>query len=137
MKNNKESAFTLIEMLIVVVIIGIVLSIVIASGTSLLNNRSKKAYDIHIDLVDTATKMYIDRYNGQLINDNSTCFNINYNTLLSENLLKENDIKCNGNIIITKENKNKFKSDFYLTCVDENDNVVNTSPEVPSGCKNF
>lgn len=137
MFSDRKKAFTLIEMLVVVVIIGIILAIVISSASSLLNNRSKRIYKTHVSLVETAIKTYVDKYKGQLINDSSSCFNINYNSLISEGLLKENDIKCTGNIIVTKGINNNFSNSLYITCVDQNGDSVNISENVPSECKNF
>lgn len=136
MKLNRNKAFTLIEMLIVVVIIGIILSIVIPSVSKLLNNRSKKIYETHIELLDKEIALYLDQYKGELSNKDDSCFNINYQTLVSEGF-QESEIKCKGNIIVTKAN-NDYENSYYLTCTDsEGNNVVDESKSVPSGCIGF
>ena len=137
MRKSKKDAFTLMEMLAVIVIIGVILAIVIPSVSNIVANRSKKEYDVFIQVVDKATRTYIDQYRSQLVNQDSQCFNINYQSLIKEGL-KENNIHCTGNIIIYKSNNNKqFDPKYYLTCVDNDDKTIHTSDPIPTGCTGF
>ena len=134
---NKKNGFTLIEMLVVVVILGILLAIVIPSITGLLSNEGKKKYNSHVKIVDKAAELYIDQYKGQLQGKDNSCFNINYSTLIVDGLLKEEDIKCAGTIIINKTGSNKLGYDDYLTCKDSKGNEVSKSGTLPKGCLGF
>ncbi len=136
-KNSKRKAFTLIEMLVVIAIIGIILIIVIPSVSSVLNNKDNKLYQTHMLTVEAATKTYIDQNKGQLNEINSSCFNIDYKLLLKENL-KESDIRCNGNIIISKSQDTKsYNPSYYLTCTNLKGEIIHKSESKPVGCKGF
>ena len=134
----RKQAFTLIEMLVVIVIIGILLAIVIPSVSAIISNRSKKLYKTHMELVEKATTLYADQYKGELLADDTSCFLINYTNLLNDNLIKEDEIKCEGYIILEKSGNNKsLNSSYYLTCVDKDNNKLSNSDNVPTGCKGF
>ena len=134
----RKQAFTLIEMLVVIVIIGILLAIVIPSVSAIISNRSKKLYKTHMELVEKATTLYADQYKGELLADDTSCFLINYTNLLNDNLIKEDEIKCEGYIILEKSGNNKsLNSSYYLTCVDKSNNKLSNSNNVPTGCKGF
>ena len=134
----RKQAFTLIEMLVVIVIIGILLAIVIPSVSAIISNRSKKLYKTHMELVEKATTLYADQYKGELLADDTSCFLINYTNLLNDNLIKEDEIKCEGYIVLEKSGNNKsLNSSYYLTCVDKDNNKLSNSNNVPTGCKGF
>ena len=134
----RKQAFTLIEMLVVIIIIGILLAIVIPSVSAIISNRSKKLYKTHMELVEKATTLYADQYKGELLADDTSCFLINYTNLLNDNLIKEDEIKCEGYIILEKSGNNKsLNSSYYLTCVDKSNNKLSNSNNVPTGCKGF
>lgn len=137
MKENKK-AFTLMEMLVVIIIIGILISIVIPSVSSFLNNRNKKIYDTHKMTVDAIVKVYIDQHKEQLIANNSECYNIDYSLLLKENL-KESNIHCEGNIILRKSvyNNKIFNPEYYLKCTDSKGEVIHDDGKMPTGCIEF
>ena len=131
----KNKGFTLIEMLVVVVLIGIVLAIAIPSAQRLINGQSKQKYETHMDIVESAAKLYTDKHKGELADRSTTCFNLNYDVLKTEGL-EESDVFCSGSIIITKtENNNSFDLEYYLDCKDKNDKVLSTKDTVPTNCK--
>lgn len=131
----KNKGFTLIEMLVVVVLIGIVLTIAIPSAQNLINRNSNQKIKTHMKIVDSATKLYSDKNRGVLTDNTTTCFKLNYN-VLKQDLLKETDIFCSGNIIITRTGNNSgYKYDYYLNCKDSNDKQLSKSGTVPTGCK--
>lgn len=137
-KGIKNHAFTLMEMLVVIVIIGILLAIVIPSVSTIVNNRSNKLYQTHMQILEKASDLYVDKYKGELLSDDTSCFLINYNNLLNDNLIKEEDIKCEGYIILTKSENNKnLDSNYYLTCVDKDNKKLSNMGNVPNGCKGF
>ena len=132
-----SKAFTLMEMLVVIAIIGIILIIVIPSVSTVLNNRNKKLYQTHMLTVEAAAKTYVDQYEGQLVELDKECFNIDYSLLLKENL-KESDIHCSGNVIINKvQGSRTYEPAYYLTCTDSNGEIVHKGDAKPKGCKGF
>ncbi len=134
---RKEKGFTLMEMLVVIVIIGIILIIVFPNVSVFKNRSNQKKYETHMDVVvDPAVDLYVDQYKGELANEDTTCFNINYQTLISDGLIKEAEVICNGNIILRKVNTG-MEPEYYLTCVDNNQKSLTTSAKVPSGCRGF
>lgn len=137
MKINKK-AFTLMEMLVVMGIIGILVVFVVPTAASFLNTRSKKLYDTHKLTVEAVANVYLDQHKEQFISEDSKCYSIDYSLLLDENL-KENDIHCVGNIIFRKTlNNNKtFDLEYYLKCTDSSGNVVHDDGNMPSGCLVF
>ena len=93
---KKKKGFTLMEMLVVIVIIGIILIIVFPNVSVFKNRSNQKKYETHMDVVvDPAVDLYVDQYKGELANEDTTCFNINYQTLISDGLIKEAEVLCN------------------------------------------
>lgn len=138
MNKLNRQAFTLIEVLVVVIILGIILSIAIPSVANLTNSNRRKLYETHMEIVEEKTKLFIEQHKGELRSIDATCFQVNYQTLLNQEILTEADVKCSGSIIITKAGNNKnFSSDYYLNCNDKNGDSLNKSEAVPTGCTVF
>ena len=138
MNRKNKKAFTLVEMLVVVVILGVVLAIAIPSVSNLISGNRNKMYQAHMNIVEEKTKLFIDQHKGELMSENATCFQVNYQTLLNQEIITESDIHCSGSIIITKSGNNKnFTSNYYLSCVDKNNDSVHKSESVPTGCTLF
>lgn len=138
MNNINYKAFTLIEMLVVVIIIGIILAIAIPSVRNITNQNKNKIYRTHMDIVEAKTKLLIDQYKGELLSKKENCFEINYQELLKNNWITEQGVFCNGSIIVTKSgNQKNFSIDYYLNCVDTNNHDLNETTTTPSGCAAF
>ena len=134
---NKR-AFTLIEMLVVVVILGVVLAIAIPAVSNLASGNRQKMYQVHMNIVEEKTKLFIDQHKGELRSMSATCFQVNYQNLLNQDFIVESDVHCSGSIIITKSGNGKsFSSDYYLSCVDKNNDSIHESTSVPTGCTVF
>lgn len=138
MMNKK--AFTLIEMLIVIVLMGIIMTLAIPSVMQIMdnnvNNEMKTAYSI----TEQAAKLYKYRYRGEFNNNpNAKCYILNYQTLLDEKLLEENDIHCSGIIYYPGQSKSKDNQKYYLNCTDKNGGIVSqyAQSDVPTGCINL
>lgn len=132
MKNNK--AFTLIELLVVIIVLGVILAIAIPSVSNIISSRGSKIYDQQMRLVKTAVNGYVLRYKGELLNSgDGSCYKLPYEKLLEYELLIENEISCDGNIIINK-NDDDYDFDYYLTCIDEDGTEFSNAGTIPSGC---
>lgn len=131
-------AFTLIEMLVVVIILGIILAIAIPSVSNIINQNRNKMYQAHISIVEEKTKLFIDKYKGELLSKDSNCFQVNYQEFLNHNFITEQDVYCNGIIILTKSGNGKnFTADYYLNCSDKNNDSLHESDAIPTGCMVF
>ena len=119
-----KKAFTLIEMLVVIIIIGIVILVAIPSVRNLTYNSSSKKYKEMEKIIVEASKVYSSSYQGELVNTSYECFNIPYSTLIKEELIEETDITCTGNIIMRKRDKIGYDYEPYLTCKDKKEKVV-------------
>lgn len=138
-KQIESKAFTLIEMLTVIVIIGIILAIAIPNVSKIISNRNKKLYNAHMQIVEKATQLYIDQNKAQLLNSNSICLKVNYDKLIKSELITESSIKCNGFIVMNKTGNNKdLIPSYYLNCIDkDNNSVSNNNVNIPSNCIEF
>jgi len=134
---NKK-AFTLIEMLVVVVIIGVVLAIAIPAVSNIMDSNDSRMYKTHLQIVEQKAQLFIDKNKGELRNGGASCYQVNYKELVNKEFIVESDVVCNGTIIITMSgNKKNFSSDYYLTCTDKKGNIINESASVPTGCTVF
>lgn len=138
MNKRNQRAFTLIEMLVVVVILGILLAIAIPSVRNLMNQNKNKMYQTHMSVVEAKTKLLVDHYKGELLSNSASCFLVDYQDLLTNEWITEQDIHCEGSIILTKSgNQRNFTTDYYLNCFDNSYHSLNKSDTVPSGCMRF
>lgn len=133
-----KKGFTLIEMLMVLVLMGLVMGIGIPKVMQIIQNKSNDLYNVQLKIVDKATDLYTLRYQGDFKeHSDASCFMLDYSNLLAEKLLKEEDVKCSGRIILTPKGRNSYKRDYYLRCVDSSNNkeVSNyNESDVPSNC---
>lgn len=64
MRNNRKTGFTLVEILIVVVILGILAAIVVPQFTSASNEAIKGALQTQLQTINTQVELYRVRKNG-------------------------------------------------------------------------
>jgi len=137
MRNNLDSkAFTLVELLTVVVLLGVIMMLAIPSLRNLTYNNSEQQYNYHVKFVEEAAKLYARNYKSEIENEKtSNCFNIPYQALLEENLIEEEEISCEGNVILEKRSREGYNHKYYLTCRDSSGKVVHESEPIPLNCK--
>jgi len=130
----KKNGFTLIEMLVVVIIIGVVLGIAIPSVVNLIEKKGKDEYNVQIKLIESATELYVLKHRG-IFNNNldATCFKLSYDSLKQSENIKEGEITCDGDIII-KRDDNDYKYEYNLTCQDKNGTKFNEKQNISDTC---
>ena len=118
---NKKG-FTLTELLVVVIILGIVAGISIPLIRNLSTGFEKKKYQNYAEAVLTSAKAFNDSYTEDLFGHNEYgCAYIPYEKLVERKLLKDIEIDgvtCNSNktyIRVIKQ-KDKYAYKTYLTC---------------------
>ena len=121
------------ELLTVLVIIGIVLVIAIPSVSKLTHNSDNKKLDSLINMALEASDVYVDNYKKSFT-ENYDKYNFKYQTLLDNNLLKEEDIHCSGTIQATRKKGNNYTYNAYLMCKNKNGKeIYNNESELPDG----
>ena len=121
------------ELLTILVIIGIVLVIAIPSVSKLTHNSDIKKLDNLISMTLEASDVYVDNYKKSFT-ENYDRYNFKYQTLLDNNLLKEEDIHCSGTIQATRKKGNNYTYNAYLMCKDKNGKeIYNNESELPDG----
>ena len=89
----RKNGFTLVELLVVIMIIGIVLGISIPAVVNLQKSQNAKKFDYFTTVVKEATDLYVEQY-GKSFDETENCFDIVYDSLVEENLIQESDITC-------------------------------------------
>ena len=88
MKNRK--GFTLVELLVVIVILGIVTGLSIPLIRNIQTNNEKKEYTTYMETLKYSSKLYIDSYGEDLFGRHkSGCVTISYNDLYQKGLIKD------------------------------------------------
>ncbi len=154
---RKNRAFTIVELIGVIIIMGIVLVIVFPSTVRLINNNSNKKFNEYQDLINKAASLYArDRYDDLGgVSSNGCIDDVTVKKLIDEDYLKEFDekeITCGSpsefvlsslkNIDATKNyidvrirnNKGKITTEASLICVKKNKVVYSSLIEKSGAC---
>ena len=141
-RMHSNRAFTLMELLVVIMIIGIILGISIPSVINLQKNQNEKKFNYFTTIVGEAADLYVEKY-GKSFDESENCFDIPYDSLVDEELIQESDITClstegqQGIVQATRvAGTNNFTYQYYLTCTDRTTGeVFHETGSAPTGCK--
>ena len=126
----KNKGFTLTELLVVVVILGIISGMAVPLIRGLSSVFERKKYSSYKDSMIVAAKLYNDSYSEDLFGHNENgCAYITFDQLVDRNLLKDIDIQgvsCNSDktyVRVTKQ-KDKYMYVGYLACGEKTDGKI-------------
>lgn len=116
----KKNAFTLIELLAVIIILGVIIAIVVPAVINTIKDSKERAYQTNVEAIKSATESYMnmsfENYKQQLVNPGYITISIN--TLIDEGFLKT-DIRNPktgesfvGSVKVTKVSENKYNYEF-------------------------
>lgn len=118
---RKKNGFTLVELLAVIIILGIILAIALQSYKNILKNDDSDKLNKYLAFVEDATDLSIEGYKDTFIT--GTCMIVDYSSL-NQDLLKKDDISCDGKVIVSK-NGYAYKYDTsHLRCIDKDGKVL-------------
>ena len=96
-------------------------------------NQNEKKLKALIDAALKASNVYIDDYKNSFVDDYDK-YNFQYESLLSVNYVKEEDIHCTGTMQATRKKGNNFTYSAYLMCKDKQGNVIHDNTnKLPEG----
>ncbi len=130
MKNRK--GFTLVELLVVVVILGIITGLSIPLIRNIQNSNEKKEYKAYLDTLKYSAKLYVDSYGEDLFGRHkSGCTIIRFKELQEKGLLKDitiDKVSCNSDETFVKvvkmDNKYGYAPSIGCGRVDANNQFI-------------
>ena len=120
-----RKAFTLIEMIVVIVLIGIVLVIAIPNVINLSQKQKEDKFNAQFKLFGEAINLYTIRHKGELYDRTiSGSTSVTYDEMIQENLLKNcEECTCTGQVEIYRKLDNTYKFNYSLSCDIGKDNT--------------
>lgn len=116
-KNNNKKAFTLIELLAVIIILAIILIIAIPAIGNIIKNSKQGSFNADVKMMEKAAKTYMSKAGDTSLNE----IVIPLQTLIKKNYISkivspDNTSKeCDGAVIAIKVSKN-YNYKGYLNC---------------------
>lgn len=129
MKRNKK-AFTLVELIAVVAILGLIALVVYPAIGSVIRNSRQSAYNNQVDVIETAAKNWsID--NASMLPDNGTVYRLPVRTLLEGGYISDDEVKdprnssknLSGNVEIKYDSSIKQFTYKYVGSAAQEDEV--------------
>jgi type IV pilus assembly protein PilA len=111
-----KKAFTLVELLAVIVVLGIILAVAIPSITSTLNTSKDKLNDIAVKQIKDAAKDYVLQYKYKIDNIDTTGGYITVGDLIDSGIIESAEDFNRGDVIkITKLSNGDYQYAFPYT----------------------
>ena len=125
---NKKG-FTLTELIVVIVIIGLVLLIVIPVSSNIMQNNAEEKCTFYVETLENAVKTYCDMYNTDTVTyselESEGLFNNNSNGVSSDELTDVSFQISNGEVKMKKLAASSFSTISLIVKLNENDYIYN------------
>ena len=122
--NHK--AFTLVELIVVITILGIILILALPQASRIQRQNKNRKYELYQESLENAAKLYIDNNAKDLFGkEDSGCVQIKFSTLKDANLTKEfsdSDIVCGNDsdtFVEVRKTKEHYTYHSQLICRDK------------------
>ena len=118
----KNRGFTLVELLVTVVVLGIIMGLSFPVIRHIQEENNRKKYETYAEGMMTSARLYVDSYDKDLFGHHDTgCAYITYQELVERNLLKEipiSDVTCHheNSFIRVVKLKNQYAYAYSLEC---------------------
>lgn len=138
--NKKNFGFTLVELLVTIVILGIITGLSIPLIRNVQSSHEKRQYETYRDSLEYASKIYLDSYEEDLFgHDDIGCAIVSYQQMKGKNLVKDIPIagvSCDTSETFVKiikfEGQYTYQSKISCGTVKE-DGSVSKEVEIPEG----
>ena len=127
---NNRKGFTLVELLVVMVILGIIIGLSFPAIRTLQQKNTDKKYTTFKDSLKSSAKLYVDSYDVDLFGRKETgCACVKYEELESKKLAKDiaiKDVTCDTDNSFVRINKirDAYTYDSYIGCRDKKGSSV-------------
>lgn len=96
--KTTNKAFTLVELLAVIVILGIIAFLIFPNVSKTIEESREKAYARQISILEEAAQKYTKEHIDAISEENSTCISID--NLISSGYISAKDKDSNGNYVV-------------------------------------
>ena len=139
MKKLNCKAFTLVELIVVITILGIILILALPQVSRIQTQNKYRKYELYQESLENAARLYIDSNAKDLFgNSDSGCVQVKYSQLKNANLIKdfsESDAICSNDtetFVEVRKTKDRYTYHSQLICR-EKENPSNILYEYSDG----
>lgn len=138
--KKKNSGFTLVELLVTIVVLGIITGFSIPLIRNIRESQIKKQYETYRTSLSYASKVYVDSFSEDLFgHDEIACATVSYNQLKSKSLIKDipiDGVSCASNDTYVRIVKFEGQYSYLpkITCgKPQADGTISKDVEIPEG----
>ena len=139
--KKKNRGFTLVEVIVTVVILGITTTVALPVVSTLQGQLNNNKYKVYQESLESSAKLYTDSYDYDMFGRKlQGCVKLTYNDLADKKLLSDieldKNITCDNNdtfVTVIKTN-DTYTYQSSLKCTDENGNIVFEKSDVTNSC---